>query len=338
MAYDGKVLAAARERFEADKERRAAAFRARREEILRAEPRLDEVERALRSTMGRVIAAALRHGTDPTAAVERQRQENLALQEERRRLLREAGFAEDALTEQSACTRCNDTGYTPDGQMCECFRRYYVEEQNRELSRLLNIGEQSFENFRLDYYPREYREDCHKVPYEHMERVERICRQYASGFGSSGAVRNLFLTGDPGLGKTFLSACIAREVSKNGFSVVYDTATHVFSQFETNKFRRFSEEEQEEAAADVRRYLACDLLIVDDLGTELVTPFVQDALYQLINGRIVSEKHTIINSNLDERAIRQRYSPQIASRLGGEYFTLVFVGDDIRKLKQRRGL
>ena len=144
------------------------------------------------------------------------------------------------------------------------------------------------------------------------------------------------MTGDPGLGKTFLSACIAREVSKSGFSVVYDTATHVFSQFETNKFRRFGEEDQEEAAADVRRYLECDLLIVDDLGTELVTPFVQDALYQLINGRIVAEKRTIINSNLDEKGIRQRYSPQIASRLGGEYYTLVFVGDDIRKIRQRR--
>ena len=79
-----------------------------------------------------------------------------------------------------------------------------------------------------------------------------------------------------------------------------------------------------------------DLLIVDDLGTELVTPFVQDALYQLINGRIVAEKRTIINSNLDEKGIRQRYSPQIASRLGGEYYTLVFVGDDIRKIRQRR--
>ena len=95
-------------------------------------------------------------------------------------------------------------------------------------------------------------------------------------------------------------------------------------------------EDTEEAAADVRRYLECDLLIVDDLGTELVTPFVQDALYQLINGRIVAEKRTIINSNLDEKGIRQRYSPQIASRLGGEYYTLVFVGDDIRKIRQRR--
>lgn len=336
MAYDGKVLAAARERFEADKERRAAAFRARREEILRAEPRLDEVERALRSTMGRVIAAALRHGTDPTAAVERQRQENLALQEERRRLLRAAGFAEDALTEQSACARCNDTGYTPDGQMCECFRRYYVEEQNRELSKLLDIGTQSFDTFKMDYYSHEEWQQFHMSPYENMELIRATCYRYAVSFKKGSG--NLLLMGTPGLGKTFLSACIAREVSKNGFSVVYDTATHVFSQFETNKFRRFSEEEQEEAAADVRRYLACDLLIVDDLGTELVTPFVQDALYQLINGRIVGEKSTIINSNLDETAIYQRYSPQIASRLSGEYRTLQFFGQDIRKLKQRRGL
>ena len=336
MAYDGKVLARARDRYETEKERRRADFRRQRAEIYARVPRLVQIDAQLRGTVSRTIAAALRSGQDPAARVAALKEENLALQKERAAQLEQAGYPPDALTEQPACPACGDTGYGPDGAMCTCLRAYYVEEQNRELSKLLNIGAQSFETFSLDYYPREYREDCHKVPYEHMEKVARICRQYAAGFGRPGAVRNLFLTGDPGLGKTFLSACIAREVSKGGFSVVYDTATHVFSQFETNKFRRFGEEEQEEAAADVRRYLECDLLIVDDLGTELVTPFVQDALYQLINGRIVAEKRTIINSNLDEKGIRQRYSPQIASRLGGEYYTLVFVGDDIRKIRQRR--
>ena len=86
----------------------------------------------------------------------------------------------------------------------------------------------------------------------------------------------------------------------------------------------------------MRRCLACDLLIVDDLGTELVTPFVQDVLYQLINSRIVSERATIINSNLDEGEIRKRYSPQIASRLCGEYRMLRFFGEDIRKIRQRQ--
>ena len=203
MAYDGKVLARARDRYETEKERRRADFRRQRAEIYARVPRLVQIDAQLRGTVSRTIAAALRSGQDPAARVAALKEENLALQKERAAQLEQAGYPPDVLTEQPACPACGDTGYGPDGAMCTCLRAYYVEEQNRELSKLLNIGAQSFETFSLDYYPREYREDCHKVPYEHMEKVARICRQYAAGFGRPGAVRNLFLTGDPGLGKTF---------------------------------------------------------------------------------------------------------------------------------------
>ena len=335
MSYDGKLLSRARENYESDKSKHEAAFYRRREEIYGRVPRLAEIDAALRGTMSRVIAASLRRGENVTAAVEQQRRENLSLQEERKRLLAEAGYAADALTLQPLCERCSDTGYGPDGGMCECLKRYYVAEQNRELSKLLNIGEQSFDTFRMEYYSHEKWPGYNMSPYDNMELIRATCCRYAASFNKGSG--SLFLTGTPGLGKTFLSACIAREVSARGFSVVYDTAGHVFTQFETSKFRRLSEEEQEEAAADVRRYLECDLLIVDDLGTELVTPFVQDVLYQLINSRIVGEKSTIINSNLDAADIYKRYSPQIASRLSGEYRTLRFFGDDIRKMKQPKG-
>jgi DNA replication protein DnaC len=150
------------------------------------------------------------------------------------------------------------------------------------------------------------------------------------------ARKNLFLTGNPGLGKTFLSACMARVVSERGYSVVYDTAANIFSRFETRKFARDAEEIRQ-AEADARRYLTCDLLILDDLGSEFTTPFIQAALYEVINTRLVEGKHTVISSNLDMNAIRQRYTPQVASRLEGEYQILPFVGQDIRLLKKQRG-
>lgn len=338
MSYDGKVLALARERFESDKNRREAEFRRRREEIYERVPRLRAVEKDMRCTMASVLSLALRRGGDVTAQVEEQKRINLALQDERAKLLAQAGYAPDALTEKPLCEACNDTGYRKDNTMCDCLKKHYIAEQNRELSKLLNIGKQSFDTFKMDYYSRSVWQEYGMSPYENMELIHGLCRRYVHDFGTSSGLCNLFLTGTPGLGKTFLSACIAREVSKNGFSVVYDTATHVFSQFETEKFRRGSEEEQEEATADVRRYLACDLLILDDLGTELLTPFVQDALYQLINGRLVAGKRTVINSNLTESEIAKRYSPQIASRLSGEYRMLTFFGEDIRKIKQRNGI
>ena len=122
-------------------------------------------------------------------------------------------------------------------------------------------------------------------------------------------------------------------VSDRGFSVVYDTAEHIFAQMEEEKFRP---DETSAACEDVRRYMNCDLLIVDDLGTEMVTSFVQSALYQLVNGRLLAGKKTVINTNLAPHQLGERYSPQVQSRLEGEYRVLPFFGDDIRKLRRKQ--
>ena len=143
----------------------------------------------------------------------------------------------------------------------------------------------------------------------------------------------MLLFGDPGLGKTFLSACIARVVSEDGFSVVYDTAGHIFAQFEASKFRRDDVDEPDES---VERCMACDLLILDDLGTEMTTAFVQSALYQLLNSRLLAGRSTIISTNLDPDQIGRRYSAQIMSRLEGEFELLPFIGQDIRRLKREQ--
>ena len=122
-------------------------------------------------------------------------------------------------------------------------------------------------------------------------------------------------------------------VSDRGFSVVYDTAEHIFSQMEEEKFRP---DDSSAACENVRRYQNCDLLIVDDLGTEMVTSFVQSALYQLLNGRLLAGKSTIISTNLDPDQIGRRYSAQIMSRLEGEFELLPFTGQDIRLLKREQ--
>ena len=172
------------------------------------------------------------------------------------------------------------------------------------------------------------------TPRENMEFIFDVCSSYARRFGKF-YFRNLFLTGAPGLGKTFLSACIARTVSEKGFSVVYDTAVNIFARFEEQKFAR-DRQEVGEARDETRRYLGCDLLILDDLGSELTTPFVQSALYTLINARLTADKGTVISSNLTMDQVRARYTPQIASRLEGEYRVLPFYGEDIRLLRKQR--
>ena len=329
MAYDGKIMRRAVQHYDEDKRARQDRFEARREAIFRRQPRLRDIDAELRSTMSRIISGALRRGTDPRPAVARLRDENLSLQEEKRALLGAMGLPEDALEEKPACPLCGDTGYRG-GAVCRCLREYYAREQQKELSRMLDLGGQSFDTFSLQWYSEEDTEGLGISPRENMDWVYRTCKRYAEAFcpETSG---NLLLTGDTGLGKTFLSAAIAREVSSEGWSVVYDTAAHIFDRFEAVKFGR-----DEDGEEDVERIMNCDLLILDDLGTEMTTAFVQSALYQIVNGRLLGRRPVILSTNLRLDGIAKRYTPQTASRIEGEYQVMPFFGRDIRL--QKKGL
>ena len=331
MSYDGKVMRRASARYDEDKQRRAELFRARQRACYAKEPRLEEIDRELSHTMAKIIASGFRRGADPRSAIAALREENLALQRERGELLVSLGFPVDYLSAEPNCQKCGDTGWVG-GALCSCLRAYYVREQNAELSRMLDLAGQSFETFDFDYYSRERAFDQNLSPYQRMEKNFDACRDYAYEFSPRSG--NLLLSGDPGLGKTFLSASIARVVSDAGHSVVYDTAGHVFSRFEAQKFDRG--DEGDEAADDVRRYLNCDLLILDDLGTEMTTALVQSALYQIVNTRLATGRKTVISTNLSPGELGTRYGAAILSRVEGEYRILPFFGEDIRKMKSKK--
>ena len=332
MSYSPNVLRRAQARLTRRREERQARQEEQRRQVYARLPRVAEIDGLLRRTMAQVIAAALREGGDPAAQVADIRRKNQALQAEQAQLLTGHGFPADALDDKPLCAKCGDSGWVG-SDMCDCLKVLCAQEQIKELSQLLDLGEQSFDTFDLGFYSPEVWPAWGRSPRENMEKVLKICRDYAQNFGRY-YFNNLFLSGSTGLGKTFLSACIARTVSENGFSVVYDTAGEVFARFEAQKFSR-DEEDAREARDDTRRYLRCDLLILDDLGSELTTPFVQSVLYQLVNSRLTAEKRTVISSNLTMDDVRGRYSPQIASRLEGEYRVLPFFGEDIRL--QRKG-
>lgn len=327
MAYDSKILRRASARYDEDKQRRSEQFRARQRYCYGKEPRLEEIDRELSQTMAKIIASGFRRGADPRSAIAALKEENLKLQRERGELLVSLGYPADYLIDQPACKLCNDTGWK-DGAMCRCLRDYYAREQIAELSQLLDLGHQSFETFNFDFYSRQTFPGKNTSPYQRMEKNFDACRDYANEFSPKSG--NLLLSGAPGLGKTFLSASIARVVSDSGHSVVYDTATHIFERMEAQKFRRDADEED-----DTVRYFKCDLLILDDLGTEMMSSFIQSALYQLINTRLLENRKTIISSNLNPEELGKRYGAAILSRLEGEYRILPFFGDDIRKLKKR---
>ncbi|NMA37904.1 MAG: ATP-binding protein [Papillibacter sp.] len=329
VSLDGKVLLRAINRLEAEKRRRSDEIGRLRQKIYELKPRVKEIDRLLVETVAEAALAAIGGNNDAQAAVAAAQRKNLDLQAERAELITEAGYPMDCIDELPACKICGDTGYVG-RKPCSCLMKLYKEEQNKELSSLLKLGEENFRTFKFSYYDDIVDPESNISPRKNMEMVHKYCKIYAERFNGDG--ENLFLNGGPGLGKTFLSSCIAGEVSKKGYSVVYDTAVNIIGRFEEAKFSRNGY--AEEAQADVNRYLNCDLLIIDDLGTEMSTAFSISVIYNIINTRLIAKKNTVINSNLRIDEIRSRYSPQIASRIEGEYEDLKFYGKDIRKKKK----
>ena len=323
MAYSTEVVRRARERLAQARDDRQRENREHLALAYAQQPRLREIDKQLRMTMAKA-ARAVFAGGDAEALMNQAKEENLALQREREWIIEEQ-FEPGFLDETPICPTCSGLGFVG-STMCDCLAELCRQEQKKELT-FLSAGRESFDQFRLDYYsdkptPAGY------SPRVVMEKTYQDCRRYAFGFNMASG--NLLFSGNTGLGKTFLSACIARAVADQGYSVVYESAGHLFAALEKARFE--ANEENRRAAA---KYTECDLLIVDDLGTELPGQFVTAALYSLINDRLLTGKPTIISTNLNSDEIARRYNPQIASRLRGSYKRVAFVGDDIRLLKNR---
>lgn len=332
MGYDRKLLAAARRELERERTARCEEFEARRREVYAREPRIRAIDRTLSQTAASVLRAALNTGGDPAAAIEQLRGQNLALQAERAGLLSRMGLPADYLTEKPMCEKCGDTGYAGSAT-CDCVKARYAALLREQLSAVLPIRDQNFAHFRMDYYSTRLDARLGLSPRENMEYNLDECKAYAEKFGPHSP--NLLLYGSTGLGKTFLSSCIAEAVAARGFSVAYDTAINIVAAYETIKFGNGDGEAAAERAA---RYERADLLIIDDMGTEMGTAFTVSALYNLINNRLMAGRPMIVNTNLPPEALAEKYSPAVASRLLGEFVSLRFFGDDIRLMKKQKKL
>lgn len=293
----------------------------RRAEIQAAIPEIAAIDRELATTGLSIMEASL-SGDDLDTRINEARIHNLALQSRRTEILKAHGYPADFTEVQYDCPLCGDTGFV-DIHMCACMRKKIIE-AGYESSGMGNlIHTQTFDNFSLDYYkgsPEEYRT---------MTRVRDLIKTYAENFtaGSSG---NLFLYGNTGLGKTHLSSAVAKTVIDRGYDVFYVTALSMISDFE---YSRFGNDTGDETGFDTSRYFDCDLLIIDDLGTEVINKFTTSTLYNIINRRLATGRSTIINTNLTQEDFRKQYWDRITSRVFGEYICLPFLGSDIRRQK-----
>ena len=325
MPYSAEVTRRAQQQLAQQKADHESKYNHRLFEAYEKLPRLRQIDLNLRKSMVLAAQAAFTKGQDAAKAMEQVKQANLTLQEERKALLEE-NFAPGWLDESPLCPHCGGSGYVGTA-MCSCLKALCRQEQKQELMQLTS-GAERFDGFRLDYYPAEPDPTFGVSPRKLMERNLQICQKYADTFGENSG--NLLFVGGTGLGKTFLSACIANEAAEKGASVAYESAPNLFAKLSKNQF-----EGDDQTRSDCARLTDSDLLIIDDLGTELTNAFVIAALYSLVNDRLLSGKSMIISTNLNIDEISRRYSPQIASRLAGAFRGLTFVGKDIRVLKNR---
>ncbi len=330
MPYDGKILALARAALERQRADNQAEQQRRLASVYARDPGIEQIDRRLRSQMAELVRLTVSRAPDLAERLQSLKAANLELQAERAEHLTALGLPIDYLDEIVSCPLCRDSG-TRDGQPCRCLKKLYNRELTRELGPLLRHGDESFDRFDLKLYDDQPLPGGSVSPRFAMERIFAQCRKFADSFPEVSS--NLLFQGGTGLGKTYLSACIARVVADKGYSVCYDSAASALEAFETQKFAR-EPEAAEAAAARVRRMLDCDLMILDDLGTEMVTSVTISALYTLINSRLNAGKKIIISTNCSDEELQRKYTPQICSRIQGEFLRLYFLGRDIRLLKR----
>ncbi len=296
----------------------------RRERIYAEIPRVREIEQLLART-GIAAAKAVLAGSDTKTELIKLRDENLKLQGELRVLLAKNGLKPEDLEEQYKCPMCSDKGYI-DGKMCQCMKTLLRDTAFNELNSLSPLSLSSFDTFSLNYYS-DTPDKNGKVPRRRLENIYNFCVNYAENFGDMS--KSLLMEGATGLGKTHLSLAIARRVIEKGYGVIYCSTPNILSVLEKEHFSRDSDR-------PTKRHLEeCDLLILDDLGTEFSTQFTTSTIYNIINTRLSRDKATIVNTNLSLFELKKIYSERLVSRMVGEHIYLEFVGEDIRLAKRR---
>lgn len=310
--------------YDAKQSHARAVQSARYEEINARLPEYDELRKETAAISAEAARAALRG--DMTKR-EKLSDKLASINEEKRILLSSAGYPEDYLDLHYECPLCNDTGFVG-GQKCRCFKQAAIDllYNQSNIKKILLL--ENFSNFNYDWYSEDYIDPISGISaLENIVNVTKDVNSFISDFPSG---QNLLFYGDTGVGKTFLTHCIAGELLGKGHSVLYLSAIDLFDLFSKYAFDNDSEADYRDAFSQI---LDCELLIIDDLGTELVNSFTNSRLFYCINERIQAGLSTIISTNLSLEELMNTYSERIFSRLTMSYGIHKIFGDDIRLKK-----
>lgn len=294
-------------------------------------PLLRDLDEQIRSVSMQAARARIMKTTESDCA---NSQPGSTLHEQIERLRRQktlaieaAGYPSDYLVPPYDCPDCQDTGYI-NGRRCHCFKQAAIDLIYTQSNLTDRFQSENFDLFRLDYYSKEQIDPkSGKSSYEIAKEALAFCHSYVDNFDRDGG--NLILIGMAGVGKTFLTNCIANALMQKGHSVIYFTAFQLLKAFEDSTFRH-----DKEANRESDHVFSCDLLIIDDLGTEMNNSFTNSKFFEVVNERLLRKKSTVISSNLDMAQLRDIYSDRVYSRLASNYSFIRLCGQDIRVLKK----
>lgn len=294
----------------------------------KCEPLLKKIDEQIASVS--ITSARKRLNGDTNAITELKKQLS-ELRMKKATLLKHMGLSMEYLNEVYTCADCKDTGYI-DGKKCHCFTQQIID-LIYDQSNIKNIlARENFSNFSYAYYSKELINPKSGLSsLESAKLAVKKCKEFIDSIDNfDQKPNNLLLYGDTGVGKTFLSNCVAKELLEKGKSVIYFTAFQLFDILSKGVFQK-----EEESIALHRNIYDCDLLIIDDLGTEVSNNFTSSQLFLCVNERLLRQKSTIISTNLSMEQLGERYSKRTVSRISDSYNLLKLFGKDIRIQKRR---
>ena len=292
-------------------------------EVYERLPAVRELDQAV-STCAVLRAKELLNGDKE--ALKRLREEIGDLREQKRFLLASKGYPADFMEMHYRCPDCEDTGYMADGKKCHCFLQAQIKYLYAQSNLESVLQRENFDTFSYQYFDDQQIEPAVGMTVAgYMRQVYRWCKGFADEFGEKGG--NLLFTGATGRGKTFLTNCIAKELIDHYHSVIYLSAHDLFEVFSKYRFESRSEEDLKDTYQFI---LECELLIIDDLGTELNNSFTSSQLFFCMNQRLLASRSTIISTNLSLDRLRDEYTDRVASRIISNYTVIPLYGGDMR--------
>ena len=296
----------------------------RYQEVLAVIPEIEQIDKEISSNGIFYAKMALKN---PTLSTNELKQKNKMLAYKKEALLIKHGFPKKYLAPIYQCKDCKDTGFINE-QKCHCFKQAIVDLLYKQANLDTILKYENFKHFRFDYYDNFPKDpELELTPFENIHEVVTECQKFIAHFEDT--YQNILLCGNTGVGKTFLLNCIAKEILDMTYTVVYLTSFKLFDILAKHIFSK-EIEEKNETDYQFQYIFNCDLLIIDDLGTENVNGFIASQLYQCVNERHLNQKSTIISTNLCVEDIRNLYSERVLSRLSSNYKFLKIIGNDIR--------